>query len=140
MGILSPGAVTFRRAGNVSDYIVLTATAGFEDGTMKLVEAQGHEFLVARVGDDYYVSDARCPHLHAHLTKGTLEGTVVTCPLHHSQFDLVDGHVVRWTDFTGAVKTVAEFARHSRPLRVYEVAVEGENLSVGPQKTPPVAE
>jgi 3-phenylpropionate/trans-cinnamate dioxygenase ferredoxin subunit len=104
---------------------------------MKQADADGHEFLVARVGDDYFVSDARCPHLHGHLAKGTLEGTVVTCPLHHSQFDLTDGAVVRWTDFTGAVKSVAEFARHARPLRVYEVALEGSELSVGPQKTPP---
>jgi 3-phenylpropionate/trans-cinnamate dioxygenase ferredoxin subunit len=104
---------------------------------MKQVDAEGHEFLVARIGDDYVVSDARCPHLHGHLVKGKLEGSVLTCPVHHSQFDLVDGSVVRWTDFTGAVKSVAEFARHPRPLRVYELSVEGAELSVGPQKAPP---
>ena len=85
------------------------------------------------------ISDARCPHLHGHLTKGTLEGTVVTCPLHHSQFDLTDGSVVRWTDFKGAVKSVAEFARHPRPVRVYESSLVGSHLSVGPQKAPPTA-
>ena len=121
----------------MSDFVLLASIEDLADGTMKQAEAGGHEFLIARVGADYLVSDARCPHLHAHLAKGTLEGTIVTCPLHHSQFDLTDGSVVRWTDFTGAVKTVAEFARHARPLRVYESSVEGSELSVGPQKMPP---
>jgi 3-phenylpropionate/trans-cinnamate dioxygenase ferredoxin subunit len=120
----------------MSDFVYLTSIDGLDDGQMKQADAGGHEFLVARVGGDYFVSDARCPHLHGHLAKGTLEGTILTCPVHHSQFDLTDGAVVRWTDFTGAVKSVAEFARHARPLRVYEFSVEGSELSVGPQKTP----
>jgi 3-phenylpropionate/trans-cinnamate dioxygenase ferredoxin subunit len=121
----------------MSDFARLTDVDDLTDGTMKQVDLDGHEFLVARVGDDFFVADARCPHLHGHLAKGTLEGTVLTCPVHHSQFDLTDGTVVRWTDFTGAVKSVAEFARHPRPLRVYEFELEGSELSVGAQKTPP---
>ncbi|MEI7813625.1 MAG: Rieske 2Fe-2S domain-containing protein [Coriobacteriia bacterium] len=121
----------------MSDFVFLTNIDDLVDGAMKQADAGGHEFLVARVDGAYFATDARCPHLHGHLTRGTLVGTVVTCPLHHSQFDLTDGAVVRWTDFTGAVKSVAEFARHARPLRVYEVSVEGFKLSVGPQKTPP---
>ena len=123
----------------MADYVALSTTDGFEDGTMKQVDADGHEFLIARVGDAYYISDARCPHLHGHLVKGTLDGAVVECPLHHSQFDLTDGSVVRWTDFTGAVKSVAEFARHARPLRVYGSMIDGDTIMVGPQKTPPDA-
>jgi 3-phenylpropionate/trans-cinnamate dioxygenase ferredoxin subunit len=121
----------------VNEFVYLTSIDDLADGVMKQAEAGGHEFLVAQVGNDYYVADARCPHLHGHLAKGTIEGTVITCPVHHSQFDLTDGAVVRWTDFSGAVKTVAEFARHARPLRVYEFSVEGSELSVGAQKTPP---
>jgi 3-phenylpropionate/trans-cinnamate dioxygenase ferredoxin subunit len=123
----------------MSDFVPLTTIDDLAEGSMKQAEADGHEFLVAYVGGEYLVSDARCPHLHGHLTKGTLEGTVVTCPLHHSQFDLTDGSVVRWTDFKGAVKSVAEFARHPRPVRVYETSLMGLHLSVGPQKTPPTA-
>jgi 3-phenylpropionate/trans-cinnamate dioxygenase ferredoxin subunit len=120
----------------MSDFVYLTSIDGLADGEMKQVEAEGHEFLVARVGDDYFVSDARGPHLHGHLARGKLDGTILTCPVHHSQFDLTDGAVVRWTDFTGAVKSVADLARHPRPLRVYESSIEGSELSVGPQKTP----
>jgi 3-phenylpropionate/trans-cinnamate dioxygenase ferredoxin subunit len=125
------------RGHAVTDFVHLTSIEDLADGAMKQVDAEGHEFLVARIGEEYVVSDARCPHLHGHLVKGGLEGSVLTCPVHHSQFNLIDGSVVRWTDFSGAVKSVAEFARHPRPLRVYEVSVEGTELSVGPQKMPP---
>ena len=120
----------------MSDFIRLVDTAGFDAGTMRQVDLDKHEFLVARVGDEFLVSDARCPHLHGHLANGVLEGSVITCPVHHSQFDLADGHVIRWTDWKGAVLTVAEIARHPRPLRVYTTKVEDGAVWVGAEKPP----
>ncbi|NTW29164.1 MAG: Rieske 2Fe-2S domain-containing protein [Coriobacteriia bacterium] len=117
-------------------YIEVPLAAPLVEGTMTSVEVEDHELLVALVGGRYYISDARCPHLHGHLAKGVLDGTVVTCPLHHSQFDLSDGHVVRWTDWTGAVLGISELVRHPRPLRTYEVAVEAGRVLVGPEKPP----
>jgi len=123
----------------MSDFIEVASVVEFEDGQMRQVEVDGHEVLIARVGDSFYASDARCPHLHGHLVKGTLDGRVLTCPVHHSQFDLGDGHCIRWTDWSGPVKTMAELARHPRPLRVYEVLVADGKISIGPEKPPAVA-
>lgn len=123
----------------MSEFIDLTGTEGLEEGAMRVAELDGHVLLVAHVGGKYYVTDARCPHLGGHLENGVLEGTVVTCPRHHSQFDLTDGRVVRWTGWTGVVKSVAELARHPRPLRTYEVKVEAGRVLVGPQNEPPVS-
>jgi 3-phenylpropionate/trans-cinnamate dioxygenase ferredoxin subunit len=120
----------------VSDLIDVAAADDVADGTMMKAEFDGHELLVARVGADYFIADGRCPHLGGHLYNGVLEGTVVTCPRHHSRFDLTDGHVVRWTDWQGAVLTVAELVKHPRPLRVYEVTVDGGRVLMGPQKPP----
>jgi 3-phenylpropionate/trans-cinnamate dioxygenase ferredoxin component len=120
----------------MSDFIEVASADAIGDGEMLQVAVDGHELLVARVGEAFYVTDARCPHLHGHLAKGSLEGTVVTCPLHHSQFDLTDGHCVRWTDWSGPVKTMAELARHPRPLRVYEVELAEGKVRVGPEKPP----
>lgn len=123
----------------MADFIELTSTDGFEAGTMRQVDLEGHEFLVARVGDAFYVTDARCAHLGGHLARGVLEGSVVTCPLHHSQYDVTDGRVLRWTDWTGLAQSVAALARHPRPIRAYESKVEGGTVWVGPQKPcPPV--
>lgn len=120
----------------MSDFIEIASVLEFGDGEMRTIEVDGHDVLIARVGEMFYASDARCPHLHGQLANGVLEGTVVTCPLHHSQFDLADGHCVRWTDWSGPVKTMAELARHPRPLRVYEVAVTDGKILVGPEKLP----
>jgi 3-phenylpropionate/trans-cinnamate dioxygenase ferredoxin subunit len=120
----------------MSGFIEVTRTDGLEPGAMREVEVDGHKLLVARVGDAYHVTDARCPHLGGNLAEGVLEGTVVTCPRHHSQFDLADGSCLRWTDWTGAVLTVAELAKHPRPLRAYNSKVEDGKVFVGPQKTP----
>lgn len=96
--------------------------------------------LVARVEDEYFVTDARCPHLGGHLDEGTLEGSIVTCPRHHSRFDLRDGRVVRWTDWEGAVLSVGKLLRHPRPLRTYAVRVEDGSIMVGPEKAPPTTD
>jgi len=118
----------------VDDFIELTSTEGLEPGTMRQVDLEGHEFLVAHVGDEYFITDARCPHLNGHLARGVLEGSVVTCPLHHSQYDLRDGSVLRWTDWTGMALSVAKLGRHPRPVRAYESKVVDGKIWVGPQK------
>jgi 3-phenylpropionate/trans-cinnamate dioxygenase ferredoxin component len=121
-------------------FIPLTTTAGIENGGMKAASVEDHEMLVAHVGDEYFVSDAKCPHMGGHLPDGMLEGTVLTCPRHHSMFDLRDGRVLRWTDWEGATLTVGKLLRHPRPLRTYKVHVEGATILVGPEKTPPPVE
>lgn len=123
----------------MDEFIELTSAEDFEDGTMRQVDLEGHEFLVSRVDGEFYVTDARCAHLGGHLARGVLEGTVVTCPLHHSQYDVRDGSVLRWTDWKGMALSAAKLARHPRPIRAYASKVEDGKVWVGPQKTcPPV--
>lgn len=62
-----------------------------EDGAMKEVIIAGHHILIARAGDNYYAVNNHCPHMGGKLSHGQLNGTVVTCPLHGSQFDLQSG-------------------------------------------------
>jgi len=121
----------------MDDFIELIGVDGFEDGTMRQVDLEGHEFLAARIDGEFYVTDARCAHLGGHLARGVLEGSVVTCPLHHSQYDLRDGSVLRWTDWTGMALSAAKLVRHPRPIRAYESKVEDGKLWVGPQKQCP---
>jgi 3-phenylpropionate/trans-cinnamate dioxygenase ferredoxin subunit len=121
----------------MEEFIHLTTTDGIESGGMKVATLDDHELLVANADGQYFVCDARCPHMGGHLADGALEGTVITCPRHHSQFDLRDGRALRWTDWEGAQLSIAKMLRHPRTLRTYEVKVEGNEVLVGPQKTPP---
>lgn len=101
------------------------------DGEMKKVSVEGQELLIARVGDRFYCAQNRCPHMGGDLSHGTLEGTVVTCPKHHSQFDLVDGHVVRWTNFSGFALTLAKSVKPPRSIVVHPTRIEGDKVFVG---------
>lgn len=115
------------------------SASDFKDGEMRKVLVQGKEVLVARVGANYYATQDRCRHLGGDLSMGKLEGTVVTCPRHHSQYDLKDGHVVRWTDWTGLKLTLAKIAKSPRPLKTYDVKVEGGKVLVASKDRPAVA-
>ena len=99
-----------------------------EDGTMKKVLARGHEILLAKVADKYYAADNRCPHMGGKLSQGKLEGTVITCPRHGSQFDLTDGRVVRWLKGSGLVSMVGKALKSPRPLATYTVKVEYDRI------------
>jgi 3-phenylpropionate/trans-cinnamate dioxygenase ferredoxin subunit len=118
----------------MGEYIDVLSLDELAMGSMTEVEIDGTQVLVARVGDQYFATQGRCPHMRGHLARGTLEGSVVTCPRHGSQFDLVDGHVIRWTDWKGVAEALAEALRHPRPLATYEVRVEGGRILVGPEK------
>ena len=99
-----------------------------KDGAMKEVTVQGRTILLARVGDRYYATDNACPHMGAKLSQGMLAGSIVTCPRHGSQFDLSDGHVVRWTDFPGLVSSLAKVIKKPRSLGTYAVKLEGDRI------------
>ena len=105
-------------------------TGGFKDGMMKAVTVKDKEILVARVKDKYYAVSNRCPHFGGNLSRGRLEWAVVTCPLHGSQFDLIDGHVVRWLRGSGVLSAVGKALKGPKPLDTYKVKVEGNRILV----------
>jgi 3-phenylpropionate/trans-cinnamate dioxygenase ferredoxin subunit len=104
--------------------------ADLQEGSMQAVKVGGKELLMAKVGDSYYAADNLCPHLKALLSNGTLKGTVVTCPSHFSQFDLKDGSVVRWTNWSGFKLALSKLFRKPRPLNTYRVQLDGERVLV----------
>jgi 3-phenylpropionate/trans-cinnamate dioxygenase ferredoxin subunit len=99
-------------------------------GSMKQVTVQGRAILLAKVGDRFFAADSICPHMSGNLSRGKLEGTIVTCPRHASQFDLTDGHNVRWLRGTGLVATVAKFIKPPRGIATYPVKVENGNILI----------
>lgn len=63
-------------------------------GRMKRIEVKGRRILLANVDGNYYAADDTCTHEDASLSKGSLKGTIVRCPLHGSRFDLHTGAVL----------------------------------------------
>ena len=107
----------------MSKFVELAKTEELKRGTMKKITAEGQEILLARVGDKYYATANRCSHMNGDLSQGALEGTVVTCPRHGSQFDISSGQAVRWLK-GGLMSKLGGALKRSKALRVYNVEVE----------------
>jgi len=105
-------------------------TGEYQDGTKKKVTVGGIEILLARVGGEFYAVGNRCPHMGGELAAGRLEGTTVTCPLHGSQFDITDGHNVRWLKGSGFLAAVGKVLKPPRALPVYKVRVDGDTIMI----------
>jgi nitrite reductase/ring-hydroxylating ferredoxin subunit len=63
-------------------------------GGMKLVIAREKEIVVCNCDGNYYAVGRRCGHMNGPLEMGTLDGTIVTCPMHHVQFDVTTGQAL----------------------------------------------
>jgi 3-phenylpropionate/trans-cinnamate dioxygenase ferredoxin subunit len=120
----------------MAGFIEVAGADELQSGQMKEFDISNRKILLARVGDNYYAADGRCPHLGGALAEGKRENTVVTCPRHHSQFDLTDGHNVRWTDWGGIKLGMAKVFRSPRSLRTYPAKVEGGKVLVELEKAP----
>lgn len=114
----------------MAGYVEALKAGDLQDGQMKSVKAGGQEILLAKVGGKFYAAENTCPHMGGKLAQGKLEGTVVTCPLHSSQFDLKDGSVVRWTNWPGVVVAVTKLMRRPRAVKTHTVKVEGNKVLV----------
>ena len=104
---------------------------GILPGTMREVSVEGEKVLIANVEGRFQAIGNRCPHLNTRLSRGTLEGQIVTCPGHGSRFDVTDGSVVEWaTKIPGFISKVSQVFRPPRPARVYETRVEGGGVFI----------
>ena len=81
-------------------------------GTMKQFKVIDREVLLIRTKGQVMCLDARCTHAGAPLEEGTLEGDVLTCPWHGSQFRITDGSVMR--------------GPAEKPIKVHLVTVKDE--------------
>ncbi len=56
-----------------------------------VIEVQGKRIALFNVGGSFHALDNTCPHRGGQLASGTLDGNVVTCPVHHWKFDVTSG-------------------------------------------------
>ena len=133
-------------------FIKIAKVSEIPAGTMKHGEVNGTELCIANVKGTFFAIGDRCGHENARLSRGSLMDTIVTCPMHASQFDVTTGKLM--SDpvlelgglkemFTGCpekVKTavtqmfdgIAEEQRliKTYDMPVYEVKIEGSDVLV----------
>jgi nitrite reductase/ring-hydroxylating ferredoxin subunit len=126
-------------------FLEVAKTGEITAGTMKHVEAGGKELCIANVSGKFYAFGDRCPHMSARLSMGTLMGTIVTCPLHFSRFDVTTGKKVSGPveaklegmdklppSFLAYAQRVAEIQAPVKTydLQVFQVRVDGPRIIV----------
>ena len=119
----------------MTEFVEVPEAKNLKSGQMTMARLGGNAILIARVGDRFYAVNNTCPHMGGNLSRGALNGTILTCPRHHSQFDISDGHVIRWTDWTGVTLSLAKLIKAPRPLKTHPVIIEGEKVLVGSEET-----
>ena len=87
-------------------------------GEMKLVEVGEERFVLFNIDGEFYAISDVCTHRQCSLSEGSLDGDVLECLCHGSQFN------VR----TGAVENPP--AR--TPVPSYSVRIEGDAVCIGP--------
>jgi len=97
---------------------------------MKKYQVQGKEILLARIEGKYYAVQNRCPHFGGDLSEGRLSGNVVTCPRHGSQFNLVDGAVVRWLKGSGLLSSIGKTLKSPQKLTVHRTRVKEQDILI----------
>jgi nitrite reductase/ring-hydroxylating ferredoxin subunit len=85
-------------------------------GAMKGFKAGDRAVLVSSIGGKFYAIGDKCTHRGCVLSKGRMEGEVVTCPCHGSKLNVKTGAVV---------KGPAE-----EPQPAFAVTVEGDGIWV----------
>ncbi len=123
---LNPGI----KEDSMSKVVDVGAVNDFNEGTMKSVTVEGEDILLARVEDRYYAVGNICPHLQARLSEGTLEGYIVTCPRHGSQFDVRTGENIRWLKGSGLASSLAKVVKPPRPLKSYTTEIRDGRITI----------
>jgi nitrite reductase/ring-hydroxylating ferredoxin subunit len=91
-------------------------------GTMKSFIVDNKQILITNLEGKFYAIGGKCTHAGGDLSKGTLEGNVVTCPKHGSQFDVTSGKNLR------GPKILFRFSTRDEPA--YEIKIEGKSVQV----------
>lgn len=106
------------------EFVKALDTIELPPNKMVMVLLGGREILLANVDGAYHAIANRCTHMGGNLSNGVLNGSVVTCPRHGSQFDVRSGKLV-------GQGRLAFVKVHPRDEESYPIKVEGTSLLVG---------
>jgi 3-phenylpropionate/trans-cinnamate dioxygenase ferredoxin subunit len=106
-----------------SEYVKVARKSEISVGTMKAAKVEGKEILIVNVSGNFYAIGQKCTHAGGDLSKGVLEGNVVTCPRHHAGFDVTTGKVV-------SHPKIGFLHPKAKDEPTYQIKIENENIMV----------
>ena len=106
-----------------SGYVRVARKSEVPTGKMKLVTVEGKEILIVNVNGTYYAIGGKCTHAKVDLSRGSIQGSVVTCPKHGAQFDATSGKLV-------VPPRIGPFRRNIPDEPSYQVKVVGDDITI----------
>ena len=79
----------------MGEFVKVTEATAVAEGKLAAFDVDGARIAVANVGGTLHAFGDTCTHLQCSLAEGHLDGSVVTCSCHGSQFDVTTGEVLR---------------------------------------------
>ena len=128
-----------------SNYVEVAKVNEIPEETMKHIEVNGKEVLIANVGGKFYAISDRCGHMNALLSMGNLTGSTVTCPFHGSKFDVKTGKKLSepiWTpsqemeplpqSWQKFFENVGQLMAHIKTYDElsYEIKIDGDSIKI----------
>jgi len=105
--------------------------------SMRAVTLSGVPVLLVREGDQVYALEPRCGHQGGPLPEGTLEGHIVICPWHGSEYDVRTGRALRGPYRIPVVSRL--LTGLAKPRTTYLARIVGGSVEVDLDAAPRVA-
>jgi nitrite reductase/ring-hydroxylating ferredoxin subunit len=132
------------RSRKAKMYVEVTKIDNIVSGGMKAYEVQGKEIVLCNYDGKIYAISRRCGHMNAPLEMGTLEGYILTCPMHHVRFDITSGEALSSPVPTNLgdeaipesirkyLQYVGMLMSHIKTcdIKTYSVKIDGESIKV----------
>ena len=100
----------------MGEYVKVCEVSDVPPGSMHPVDIDSKRLMIVNVDGELHAIDRICTHEEADLSTGFLAGSVVTCPLHLSRFDVISGET--------------QNPPATLPLKRYGLKVEGTGVYV----------
>lgn len=116
--------------------IEVASSSDVKDYQLLAAKADGASLLLTRIDGQPRAFVNKCPHMGMPMTKGTVNGGVLTCPWHGAKFDVCSGQNTEWCNAFAGVplpkwshKLVA-MGKDPKPLTVFETTEENGKVFV----------
>ena len=94
-------------------------------GTMKGFTVKDKQILVANVDGDFFAMDAICSHMRGYLPSGKFEKNIVVCPVHHANFDVTTGKVVK-----DVPRLMRMMIHGAKDLQTYKISIKDNSVFI----------
>jgi nitrite reductase/ring-hydroxylating ferredoxin subunit len=79
----------------MAEWVKVGSAGELAEGEMSSYSVGERQVAVGNIDGDLHAWDDFCTHQQCSLAEGDLDGTIVECPCHGSQFDVTTGEVVQ---------------------------------------------